>query len=163
MMILESTWWVRALSNQTGKHDAKRGGRGSGQKSQGAEGHLGDDVGREKLPLYAPVLPRVLNVSLILALATRQSEKVQEDLKEAVAWLSDKDKYEKLLRGRPRASRKRFSNTQMIEEIPRLLQSGILKRAVRTDVKALCNFFALPEPEKKRARLIIKPRELNEQ
>jgi hypothetical protein len=61
-----------------------------------------------------------------------------------------------------RGGRKRFSNNQMIKEIPLLLQSGMLKRAVRTDVKVWCKMFALPEPERKRARLIKEPMELNE-
>jgi hypothetical protein len=43
-------------------------GRWKGKRAEitKGEGHLGDNVGREKLPLYAPVLPRVLNLSLII-------------------------------------------------------------------------------------------------
>jgi hypothetical protein len=115
-----------------------------------------------KLPLYAPSLSKLLNVALILALAQRNGTAREKDnLKEAVSWISDCSRYETLLRGTPRNRRKRFVNTDMISEIPRLLEAGILKQAPQGSIKAWCRMFGLEEPDKNRRRLIIEPRDLN--
>jgi hypothetical protein len=103
-------------------------------------------------PLYTPKM-KPLDLSF--------AEDVPE-LVEALSWLNSKKKYDDLLRGLPRKQRRTFQNSQMAGFKVQLLDSGIIEKAERKDILSWCKMFALAEPTKRRYRLIIEPRDLND-
>ncbi|CUE72714.1 unnamed protein product [Bodo saltans] len=107
----------------------------------------------EMYPLYTPNMP-ALELSGLVGSSPEGDE--------ALSWLNDEEKYRRLLRGFPRRNRRRFHNTQMIPYIAQLLAAHIIEPCDPHDVCCWTKLFCLPEPSKKRHRLIAETRDLNE-
>ena len=110
------------------------------------------------LPLYIPPV-KAVNVEEIMRRARSKGEDVE--LEHAYQWLTQAKLYERLLRASPRRKAPIFNNREMIPHIKQLLAAGYIEVAKKSALKAYCKVFSVAEPEKKRRRLIIEPRELN--
>ena len=111
----------------------------------------------EQWPLYTPkMLPLLL--SKIEAFASLDKNHVSSILD----WTRKADLYCKVMRNVPRQARTRYKNVEMSRYINQLLESGILQRADKKQIRSWCRMWCLPEAKKARKRLIVDPRQLNE-
>ena len=108
----------------------------------------------EDFQLYAPkMLP--LKVPVVEAFASFTSETTK--------WLTKAKVYEDLLRNVQKGERVKFSSDSMKNHVDQLLESGILRERKQHEVvKSWARIFKVPEVQKKRFRVIIEPRQLNE-
>lgn len=83
---------------------------------------------------------------------------------ETTVWLTDKSVYNFLTRNIPKSDRIRYKSDAMKPHVQEMLDSGIIRALYQGEkVKSWCRVFKVPEDHKKRYRLIIEPRMLNEQ
>ncbi len=113
------------------------------------------------LPLYLPNPLGTINVELLAKDYAQAFPKNTKNLDEAMQWLNNEDKYEKLLEKTPKRKRSSFPNRNMENHRDELLASGLLVKTPKNQIKAWCKVFKIPEKRKKRSRLIIESRTLN--
>lgn len=117
-------------------------------------------------PLYVPTTSKIPPEAVIELLAKHSPPHAEVDgLKPALfasRWLTDEKYYQSILRGLENSKRPVFRHSWPADQLQLLLSAGILQAVHgQNDSKAFVKIFSVPEPSKKRRRLIIEPRSLN--
>ena len=114
---------------------------------------LNDD---DKWKLHLPKSAGTANVDLLLK---ECHPDVAEEIRNII---SKEDRYRAITNNTPVRERARFNNRLDPEEVDDLLKAGMIRSLSAGENTILqCKLFAIPEPGKKRKRLIIEPRDLN--
>lgn len=104
-------------------------------------------------PIYAPKM-NTIQIDKIRQEATIAEMQILE-------WLEDEKRYADLLRNIPLSKRPMMNSNLDYDELTTLLEAGIIEQTVEPP-KAYCRIFFLGEEHKKRRRVIIEPRILNQ-
>ena len=132
-------------------------GDGSGNLFSGGEdfGNHGVSSSASEWPWYVPTVKKVSCGEMSRFLTG-------EEVVAAEQWLNTPETFHRLLRGIPTNRRARFKMVWPHERLRLLIDAGILEKAGDEKTFSWVKIFAVPEAEKKRCRLIIEPRSINE-
>ena len=104
-------------------------------------------------PLYTPKM-KPLDLNKILSWATPEERNI-------IQWTSNVSLYQKVLRDVPKARRRLYEISKKVD-VEKLVEAGIAVRADKWEWKSSVRVFAIPEGKKRRRRLILDSRLLNE-